>query len=892
MFIVSTFISVVRANCNVWIPIQQIYGDTQRSRIKVFLVPHMERNKEGNFITHPKRRVAVVTMHLIHYAGQPMVHSACTLCSTPSNFTDALWDRSSSAAPPADPIPSLAPCDHSRHVVVSFLNDLVLGGTQVTLATLPNLFAGNRGELGNLLTASPSRPVAICTTIQFPSTRLDPELNASIFVSFTSDEPPQVFMLRGREGGKSQQPPLCFTCGPKSHSEKYTKKRKSGCMHAAHIRRAVDLLHLASALEAGAAADGDEVDEKTTLGQRVVHSLRMYPLLRRDDLKLRSRLMRERRVRDLFPTLCIYPEGSLATSMAGAATQQQQQQQQQHGVDDSAAATAASPRASDSSRARVVVCPKCHGRAELVKVATRAHLFLRSDMYHGLTVYDARCNACSTRICYDGRDDGLINVSNYVLVDATLLYELAAATLHAYPTHAWWTDSYARPLVEELIADDTLADRKLEQLVRLRSYISAALAGFLHLLKLPVNNFCECPSVTGICLDGIEFSTETRRLPDFSSPSYLITEVSTRANPYRRALRTPLLSQFNVATITAALVDLAHKKPVVADPLKAAAAEDPSIHLVSRFLAIDPSDAHRVVLAPSAPNALTEFALTLAWDAAHAFASLNVGQSLDFHHHQALRRSVSAAAHLDAFDAALVQRVVAHILNRARSIFFDSSSGAPLGDLPLADHATRERIKTEPRRDLRDNGRYFPYREVVRQLVEYMKPNSSKPPDEDDDAVSCTKHTRGARKLAPGVVLFSCLCCRKCIGFQVLSNKESPRVVYQTLLTRFEKMPQYVIYDNACNALEYCLNRNPAAFKDTIFAVDAFHMPNHSACAPSFNIKSFQDMHGAISVLHEIKNASIARLKRLAPFWSYPLYSGMLRYAVATLNHHEVKKSI
>ena len=40
--------------------------------------------------------------------------------------------------------------------------------------------------------------------------------------------------------------------------------------------------------------------------------------------------------------------------------------------------------------------------------------------------------------------------------------------------------------------------------------------------------------------------------------------------------------------------------------------------------------------------------------------------------------------------------------------------------------------------------------------------------------------------------------------------------------------PELVIYDNSCRLHEYCLNHDPAFFKNTKFVVDKFHWKNHT----------------------------------------------------------------
>jgi hypothetical protein len=74
-------------------------------------------------------------------------------------------------------------------------------------------------------------------------------------------------------------------------------------------------------------------------------------------------------------------------------------------------------------------------------------------------------------------------------------------------------------------------------------------------------------------------------------------------------------------------------------------------------------------------------------------------------------------------------------------------------------------------------------------------------------------------------------------------------------------MPKTIIYDNACNLSEYCLNRAPELFQDTMFLVDAFHFGGHTNCSSSFNSGMHRSLDGFSSVLHEQKNALIAKSK-------------------------------
>lgn len=71
-----------------------------------------------------------------------------------------------------------------------------------------------------------------------------------------------------------------------------------------------------------------------------------------------------------------------------------------------------------------------------------------------------------------------------------------------------------------------------------------------------------------------------------------------------------------------------------------------------------------------------------------------------------------------------------------------------------------------------------------------------------EDSETCTKDYKLTGRLGAGVVLFWCVEHRECIGFQVLESAESCEIVYNTLSTRFETMPEIFIYDNACNLFE------------------------------------------------------------------------------------------
>ena len=88
---------------------------------------------------------------------------------------------------------------------------------------------------------------------------------------------------------------------------------------------------------------------------------------------------------------------------------------------------------------------------------------------------------------------------------------------------------------------------------------------------------------------------------------------------------------------------------------------------------------------------------------------------------------------------------------------------------------------------------------------------------ENEDA--CRKYSSTHPTLTPGIFTVYCehgICC----GFEVMQSHESPKHPFNIFLTRFAELPATIIYDNCWKLHQYCLNRQPAHFKNTCFFVD------------------------------------------------------------------------
>ena len=68
----------------------------------------------------------------------------------------------------------------------------------------------------------------------------------------------------------------------------------------------------------------------------------------------------------------------------------------------------------------------------------------------------------------------------------------------------------------------------------------------------------------------------------------------------------------------------------------------------------------------------------------------------------------------------------------------------------------------------------------------------------------CTKIYPKHQLLSPGLLALVCI-HRICYGFEILESKESTTNVLRLLLTRFKDPPRNIIYDNARNLHNTCV---------------------------------------------------------------------------------------
>lgn len=101
-----------------------------------------------------------------------------------------------------------------------------------------------------------------------------------------------------------------------------------------------------------------------------------------------------------------------------------------------------------------------------------------------------------------------------------------------------------------------------------------------------------------------------------------------------------------------------------------------------------------------------------------------------------------------------------------------------------------------------------------------------------------------------------------CYCFHVIPKAEGRNEPYSFLVSHFEHAPRAVVYDFSCQLHSYCLNRAPAFFAGTTFAIDRFHQVNHKSCADAYRMDNDPVLFSGVNSQHaEQGNSSLADVK-------------------------------
>lgn len=80
--------------------------------------------------------------------------------------------------------------------------------------------------------------------------------------------------------------------------------------------------------------------------------------------------------------------------------------------------------------------------------------------------------------------------------------------------------------------------------------------------------------------------------------------------------------------------------------------------------------------------------------------------------------------------------------------------------------------------------------------------------------------------------IISCVKCKRVVLFSLMADAESPRTLFDLVLTRFEKLA--ASYDNGCNFLHFFLNREPEIHESVDVYIDVMHHRGHVKCLPTY----------------------------------------------------------
>ena len=573
------------------------------------------------------------------------------------------------------------------------------------------------------------------------------------------------------------------------------------------------------------------------------------------------------------------------------------------------------------------ICPSCASADLDLRASQYSATVFGAQFLRGWQVFQGRCRSCSGKIAFDGRHHGILNYKNRYLFPVELLNEfLKIYSRTGVAATAWWdskVDEQLGPLRNAADVDDEELSRVEREWTRLGGQMCRIVAGFASLIDIPTELFACCSSPRAVAADGIVLSVRSSELADLDSPwmwdqapAASIKRASTPAQrslpctkDEKLALEAIKKGDMQFAALQAALDDeqayastgpravltlcMAHHKArsnSVICPLSVRDFVMCFTRTISPAIQLLPSALWPVVdssLIPDSPSitttlleTLTKYSpilsrlLTCARDAPRPFRTSAIMSVIkvikDLRSIAGRASGVFVAGCFKSDNCTLYLPHHAHRVTHEGSPTFSAMSNV----VPSS---------TSPWDELMKTGVYMPNHPIVRQVPHILIGGS-------EDNSPCTKHAKSNTHLGPGVILLWCVEHRCCIGFSVMTMAESPRTLYELLVTRFVKPPPVVIYDNGCNVAAYAMNRTPHHFRDTLFLSDGLHWPAHTNCAPTFDSARHHGLYDGSSVVHEQKNRDLAKLKYTSPHMKYRTFSPLLALTVTRANEGEFKK--
>jgi hypothetical protein len=111
-----------------------------------------------------------------------------------------------------------------------------------------------------------------------------------------------------------------------------------------------------------------------------------------------------------------------------------------------------------------------------------------------------------------------------------------------------------------------------------------------------------------------------------------------------------------------------------------------------------------------------------------------------------------------------------------------------------------------------------------------------------------------------------------CLGGHKIPKAEGRNDVFSGLFVYFEKAPEVVIYDFACQLGAYSMSREPEFFKDTSFVIDEMHAKGHSSCSQASFSSNYMQCSTRLQEVNtssaECSNSGLNRIRKSVSYMS------------------------
>ena len=185
----------------------------------------------------------------------------------------------------------------------------------------------------------------------------------------------------------------------------------------------------------------------------------------------------------------------------------------------------------------------------------------------------------------------------------------------------------------------------------------------------------------------------------------------------------------------------------------------------------------------------------------------------------------------------------------------------------------------------------YPNFPLLRERAIYKR--DCKDEDKKPSKDSCRKDFPAHSKLTPGLYLLTCGCPNKSVyGFSMMTTGESPAMLFDLVMTRFETdYSPHIIYDASCLAKEYGYNRELRRFMSLTISTDRFHQCNHKSCSDSFRSSEYSSLANTNTEACEQTNSALRRVSSSTTYMSPIMYMRSLTLFLADLNVSAKRKS-